>query len=233
MMVKGDTYHEKRFIILITLCALCFGVTGCSKKIDDKVIFEDTPVFTTSNGTYSSFYYRFYSRKALGVIGSNATSSNPNVKVELGNIDDVKTNVYKIKVKLKTPPGKSKFNITFTINGKKYVLKNIQHINFDHKEVPNTVDSIHSEIAYSSPKDFPTEYNNPIDFSGPADSYEYKVYGEKIKKIEKISSNSIVLKTEIKKPNISSITYIVNGEEYSLCNTYHAINDSYYSAPHK
>lgn len=223
----------KKLIILITSCALCFTMTGCNKKVDDKVTLEDTPVFTTSNGAHSSFYYRFYSKKPLGVISTDATSSDPNVKVELGNIDDVKANVYKMKVKLKTPPGKSKFNITFTINGKKYVLKNIQHINFNHKEVPNTVDSIYSQLAFSYPKDFPTEYNNPIDFSGPADSYEYKVYGEKIKKIEKISSNSIVLKTEIKKPNISSITYTVNGEEYSLCNTYHVLRDSYYSGLHK
>ena len=208
-------------------------MTGCSKKADDKITLEDTPVFTTSNGTNSSFDYRFYSRKAIGVIGIDANSSDPNVKVKLGDVIDVKTNVYKVKVKLKTPPGKSKFNITFTINGKDYVLKNVQHINFNHSEVPNSVDSIYQKLEYSSSKDFPTEYYNPIDFSGSADSYEYKVYGEKVKKIEKVSSNSVILKTEIKKPNISSITYKVNGEEYSLCNIYHVMQDSYYSASHK
>lgn len=36
------------------------------------------------------------------------------------------------------------------------------------------------------------------------------------------------VKNKSEKPNISSLTYVVNGEEYSLYNIYHVVSDDYY-----
>ncbi|MEE0082215.1 MAG: hypothetical protein UEW45_09405 [Catenibacterium mitsuokai] len=49
-----------------------------------------------------------------------------------------------------------------------------------------------------------------------------------MKSLEKVSNKCIQLKTRVEKPNISSLTYVVNGEEYSLYNIYHVVSDDYY-----
>ncbi|MBU9057331.1 MULTISPECIES: hypothetical protein [Catenibacterium] len=48
-----------------------------------------------------------------------------------------------------------------------------------------------------------------------------------MKSLEKVSNKCIQLKTRVEIPNISSLTYVVNGEEYSLYNIYYVVSDYY------
>lgn len=67
-----------------------------------------------------------------------------------------------------------------------------------------------------------------MNITQPKEIYDFKVYGEELKSLEKVSNKCIQLKTRVKKPNISSLTYVVNGEEYSLYNIYHVVSDDCY-----
>ena len=66
-----------------------------------------------------------------------------------------------------------------------------------------------------------------MNFTQPIETYDFKVYGEELKSLEKVSNKCIQLKTRVEIPNISSLTYVVNGEEYSLYNIYYVVSDYY------
>ena len=75
---------------------------------------------------------------------------------------------------------------------------------------------------------FLTDYTCKVNFTQLIETYDFKVYGEELKSLEKVSNKCIQLKTRVKKPSIFSLTYVVNGEEYSLYNIYHVVSDDYY-----
>ncbi|HCV46380.1 MAG TPA: hypothetical protein DGF25_00070 [Catenibacterium sp.] len=115
-----------------------------------------------------------------------------------------------------------------TVNDQKFTIKDFHHINFNHPNAPDILDEHHVKGEYPSPKSFPTNYTYKVNFTQLIETYDFKVYGEELKSLEKESNKCIQLKTRVEKPNISSLTYVVNGEEYSLYNIYHVVSSDYY-----
>ena len=217
---------KNKLLILIIMFSICFQ--GCtSKKVDHKIYLEDTSIFTTSNDGNSSFYYRFYTHDKSDSYTTSAKTSNPDITADV-SLSDHEDNAHQMEINLHTPPGEYIFDIIVTVNDKKFTIKDVHHINFNHPNAPDILDEHHVKSEYPSPKSFPTDYTYKVNFTQPIEAYDFKVYGEELKSLEKVSNKCIQLKTRVEKPSISSLTYVVNGEEYSLYDIYHVVSDDYY-----
>ena len=209
---------KNKLLLLIIMFSICFQ--GCtSKKVDHKIYLEDTSIFTTSNDGNSSFNYRFYIHDKSDSYTTSAKTSNPDITADV-SLSDHKDNVHQMEVNFHTPPGEYVFDIIVTVN--------VHHINFNHPNAPDILDEHHVKSEYPSPKSFPTDCTYKVNFTQPIEAYDFKVYGEELKSLEKVSNKCIQLKTRVEKPNISGLTYVVNGEEYSLYDIYHVFSDDYY-----
>lgn len=220
----------KKLIQSLIIFSLSIAISGCTpKKTDNKIYLENTSVFTTSNKSDSSFYYRFYSRKISDTYKISAKTTDPKItaSVSLKPFESAK-NVQEMEINLHTPPGEHLFDVIITINNKKCTIKNVHHINFNHPDAPDLLGEHHTKGEFPSPRSFPKDYDYKVNFTQSIESYDFKVYGEELKSFNKVSSQCIELKTRIKKSNISSLTYKVNGEEYSLYDIYHVVSSDYY-----
>lgn len=218
---------RNRIIVLFIICSICFQ--GCTpKKTDNKIYLENTSVFTTCNERDSSFFYRFYSQKKSNAYTISAKTTDPNITADISIPFESTNNVHEMEVTLHTPPGEHLFDIIITINNKKCIIKDVHHINFNHPDAPDILGQHHGKGEFPSPRSFPKDYDYKVNFTQDIGSYDFKVYGEGLKSLKKISEKAIKVKTKVKKSNISSMTYKVNGEEYSLYNIYHVVSSDYY-----
>lgn len=65
-----------------------------------------------------------------------------------------------------------------TVNDQKFTIKDFHHINFNHPNAPDILDEHHVKGEYPSPKSFPTNYTDKVNFTQLIETYDFKVYGE-------------------------------------------------------
>ena len=71
-----------------------------------------------------------------------------------------------------TPPGEYVFDVIVTVNDKKFTIKDVHHINFNHPNAPDILGEHHGKGEYPSPKSFPTDYTYKVNFTqGGADNF--------------------------------------------------------------
>ena len=148
---------KNKLLILIIMFSICFpGCTSKSKKVDHKIYLEDTSIFTTSNDGNSSFNYHFYTHDKSDSYTTSAKTSNPDITADV-SLSDHEDNVHQMEVNFHTPPGEYVFDIIVTVNDKKFTIKDVHHINFNHPNAPDILGEHHGKGEYPSPESLPTD----------------------------------------------------------------------------